>query len=143
MSHNLGLLLIDAAIVQNAVASASAVSSTLFTAKFKSIVILRNKILILTCVVLLSNIPVGRSSSLVRTLALRAKGRRSESGSAHHLLTIKNKLEFYSNLKTSANFFLFKSSSILTHSAGISSFSSSVNFLIVKSLLTWKGRLHD
>ena len=27
----------------------------------------------------------GRSSSLVRTLALRAKGRRSESGSAHHL----------------------------------------------------------
>ena len=28
--------------------------------------------------------PVGWSSSLVRTLALRAKGRRSESGSAHH-----------------------------------------------------------
>ena len=27
--------------------------------------------------------PLGRSSSLVRTLALRAKGRRSESGSAH------------------------------------------------------------
>jgi hypothetical protein len=28
----------------------------------------------------------GWSSSLVRTLALRAKGRRSESGSAHHFL---------------------------------------------------------
>ena len=27
---------------------------------------------------------VGRSSSLVRTLALRAKGRRFKSGSAHH-----------------------------------------------------------
>ncbi len=32
-----------------------------------------------------SNIHVGRSSSLVRTLALRAKGRRFKSGSAHHL----------------------------------------------------------
>ena len=31
-----------------------------------------------------SNIYVGRSSSLVRTLALRAKGRRFKSGSAHH-----------------------------------------------------------
>ena len=29
---------------------------------------------------------MGRSSSLVRTLALRAKGRRFKSGSAHHLL---------------------------------------------------------
>ena len=31
----------------------------------------------------------GRSSSLVRTLALRAKGRRSESGSAHHQVLMK------------------------------------------------------
>jgi hypothetical protein len=31
-----------------------------------------------------SKIQVGRSSSLVRTLALRAKGRRFKSGSAHH-----------------------------------------------------------
>ena len=30
------------------------------------------------------NIQEGRSSSLVRTLALRAKGRRFKSGSAHH-----------------------------------------------------------
>jgi hypothetical protein len=31
---------------------------------------------------------VGRSSSLVRTLALRAKGRRFKSGSAHHLILL-------------------------------------------------------
>jgi hypothetical protein len=39
--------------------------------------------------------PEGRSSSLVRTLALRAKGRRFESGSAHHkqaFLLVKSKL---------------------------------------------------
>jgi hypothetical protein len=30
---------------------------------------------------------VGRSSSLVRTLALHAKGRRFKSGSAHHFST--------------------------------------------------------
>ena len=36
---------------------------------------------------------VGWSSSLVRTLALRAKGRRSESGSAHHQIPLR-KLHF-------------------------------------------------
>ena len=36
---------------------------------------------------------MGRSSSLVRTLALRAKGRRFKSGSAHHssVLTVESK----------------------------------------------------
>jgi hypothetical protein len=38
-----------------------------------------------------SNLEVGGwSSSLVRTLALRAKGRRSESGSAHHQILFSN-----------------------------------------------------
>ena len=45
-------------------------------------------------------------------------------------------ISFYSNLKTIAHFFLFKSSTIWIHALGISLFSSSVNFLTVKSLLT-------
>jgi hypothetical protein len=36
----------------------------------------------------------GWSSSLVRTLALRAKGRRSESGSAHHKFLFFNGCSF-------------------------------------------------
>ena len=54
----------------------------------------RNIILILTDVVFLSITCVGRSSSLVRTLALRAKGRRSESGSAHFINLFSDETSF-------------------------------------------------
>ena len=45
---------------------------------------LQNEKLKISIVALVRRIRMGRSSSLVRTLALRAKGRRFKSGSAHH-----------------------------------------------------------
>jgi hypothetical protein len=44
------------------------------------------------------NIQEGRSSSLVRTLALRAKGRRFKSGSAHHLPFLLVESELFAEL---------------------------------------------
>jgi hypothetical protein len=41
---------------------------------------------------------MGRSSSLVRTLALRAKGRRFKSGSAHHLLFLLVESDLFGEL---------------------------------------------
>jgi hypothetical protein len=41
---------------------------------------------------------MGRSSSLVRTLALRAKGRRFKSGSAHHSTFLLFKSEVFAEL---------------------------------------------
>lgn len=41
---------------------------------------------------------MGRSSSLVRTLALRAKGRRFKSGPAHHLLFLLVELTLFAEL---------------------------------------------
>jgi hypothetical protein len=42
---------------------------------------------------------MGRSSSLVRTLALRAKGRRFKSGSAHHLPFLLVESEVFAELR--------------------------------------------
>ena len=49
----------------------------------------------------------------------------------------------YSNLKTTATFFLVKSSTIRIHASGISSSSSSVSFRTDKLFSMKKGRLHD
>jgi hypothetical protein len=49
----------------------------------------------------------------------------------------------YSILKTTATFFLSKSSMTLNQALGISLISSLDNFLTVMSLLTWNGCLQD
>src|SRR5208283_2733808 len=49
----------------------------------------------------------------------------------------------YSNLKTTATFFLVKSSTIRIHASGTSLSSSSVSFLTDKLFSMKKGRLHD